>query len=80
MLVRESQLTFQDMPNKQVIQVVIPESLVDNVMKILHDNRAHPSRDETIRQARMKYYLKSMVKDITEYIAQCNTCAEHKGN
>ena len=49
-------------------------------MKILYDDRAHPCRDKTIRQARMKYYWKNMVKDITDYIAQCNKYAEHKGN
>ena len=37
------------MPNEQVIQILIPETLVDNIMKIIHDDRAHPGRDETLR-------------------------------
>ena len=78
-LVREIKLSFKDLPQEQVSQVIIPKSLVDNAIKIVHDDRAHPGRDETIRQARMKYYWKDMVKDITEYIAQCNVCAQHKG-
>ena len=79
MLVREIRLNFKDLPQELVSQVIITKSLVDNAMKIIHDDRAHPGRDESIRQARMKYYWKDMVKDITEYIAQCNVCAEHKG-
>ena len=78
-LAREIDLSFKDLPQEQVSQVIIPKSLVDNAIKIVHDDRAHPGRDETIRQARMKYYWKDMVKDITEYIAQCNVCVQYKG-
>ena len=63
-LVREINLTYNDLPQEQVSQVIIPKSLVENAIRIIHDDRAHPGRDETIRQARMKYYWKDMVKDI----------------
>ena len=78
-LVRETKLTYKDLPQEQVSQVIIPKSLVENAIRIIHDDRAHPGRDESIRQARMKYYWKDMIKDISAYIIQCNVCAEHKG-
>ena len=79
-LVRETKLDFHDLPDETVIQIIIPDSLIEEVVQIIHDDRAHPGRDETIRQCRFQYYWKTMIRDITGHIEQCNRCAEHKGN
>ena len=50
------------------------------MLKIIHDDRGHPGRDETVRQARLKYYWKTMLKDIKTYTVNCQTCASHKGH
>ncbi len=65
----------------QVTQVVIPSSLIETVLKLLHDtpSAGHPSRDRTLFMARAKYYWPTMRLDIERHIARCLSCAETKG-
>ena len=79
LLVRDVVHTQRDMPNIAEIQIVIPTDLVPEVLKLVHNDRAHPGRDETVRQARTKYYWKSMLKDIDIYCKNCQDCASHRG-
>ncbi len=65
----------------QVTQVVIPSSLIETVLKLLHDtpSAGHPGRDKTLSMARATYYWPTMRLDIERHIAQCLSCAETKG-
>ncbi len=65
----------------QVIHLVIPSSLVETVLKLLHDTpqAGHLGRDRTLSMARPKYYWPTMRLDIEKHIAQCLSCAETKG-
>ncbi len=67
--------------NTQVTQVVIPSSLIETVLKLLHDtpSAGHPGRDKTLSMARAKYYWPTMRLEIEWYIARCLSCAETKG-
>ncbi len=65
----------------QVTEVVIPSSLIETVLKLLHDtpSTGHPGRDKTPSVARAKYYWPTMRLDTERHIAQCLSCAETKG-
>ncbi len=65
----------------QVTQVAIPSSLIETVLKLLHDtpSAGHPGRDKTLSIARAKYYWPIMRLDFERHIAQCLSCAETKG-
>ncbi len=65
----------------KVTQLVIPSSLVEPTLKLLHDapSAGHPSRDKTLSMARAKYYWPTLRLDIKKHIVQCHSCAETKG-
>ncbi len=64
-----------------VTQLVIPVSLVDVVLQLLHDtpSAGHPGRDRTLAAARSRYYWPTMRIDVEKYISQCLSCAQTKG-
>ena len=80
LLVRESKYELQDMMSTQLTQIVIPTILIPTVLEEIHDSRGHPGREESLRQTRMKYYWKTLFKDVSQYVKDCNKCAIHKGN
>ncbi len=65
----------------KVTQLVIPGSLVETTLKLLHDalSAGHPGCDKTLSIARAKYYWPTLRLDIENHIAQCLSCAEAKG-
>ena len=70
------------MSRKKVKQLVIPQTLVSDVLKIIHDSSStsHPGKDKTYKQAQLKYFWVSMRKDIYTHVDNCQTCAEIKVN
>ena len=65
----------------KVIQVIILSSLVETVLKLLHDipQAGHLGRDRTLAMASAKYYWPIMRLDTERHVAQCLSCAETKG-
>ncbi len=65
----------------KVTQIVIPSSLMETTLKLLHDapSAGHPGRDKTLSMALAKYYWPTLRLDIEKHIAQCLSCAETKG-
>ena len=68
--------------DKNVTQLVIPESLISTVLYLLHDlpQAGHPGRDKTLQMARRKYYWPRMRADIISHISHCLSCTQTKGN
>ncbi len=64
--------------NESVTQLVIPNSLKDVVLQLLHGvpHARHPCRDKCLAAARREYYWPTMRR----FVAQCLSCAQHKGN
>ena len=67
--------------NKIVLKKIVPKSLVQKVLELMHDNpvRAHPGRDETIRQIKEVFHWKGLYADVQKYIKECITCNTYKG-
>ncbi len=65
----------------KVTLLVIPSSLVETTLKLLHDapSAGHPGRDKILSMARAKYYWPTLRLEIEKHIAQCLLCAETKG-
>ncbi len=65
----------------KVTQLVIPSSLVETTLKLLHyaPLAGHPGHDMTLSMACAKYYWPTLRLDIEKHIAQCLSCAETKG-
>ena len=67
--------------NKILLKKIVPKSLIQKVLELMHDNpiRAHPGRDETLRQIKEYFHWKGMYRDVQSYIKECNTCNSYKG-
>lgn len=67
---------------RKCCQLVVPAVLVPTVLKIIHDApaSAHPGKDRTLQQGRLKYFWPKMAKEIAHYVDRCLTCLQHKGH
>ncbi len=54
-----TELNSKEMSRKRVKQLVVPQKLVPEILKILHDSPefSHPGKEKTYKQAQMKYFL-----------------------
>ena len=64
---------------KSTKTVVIPESLIENVMKWAHEGNAHMGFFKTLAFIRNKYFFPAMVKTVGNYVKKCKTCPLYKG-
>ena len=80
LLMRNADWPTKNSPNRKVVQIVVPASLIPQVLNIVHDKRerSHPGKERSITQAKINYFWPSMVKDITHYVDACHTCAQTK--
>ncbi len=82
LIYRVTQLNSKDLPQKEVKQLVVPQKLVPEILKILHDSpeSSHPRKEKTYKQAQMKYFWVHMRKDIYDYVNNSKKCSETKGS
>ncbi|KAK4322805.1 hypothetical protein Pmani_006471 [Petrolisthes manimaculis] len=81
-LYKATTLTGKHEPSRLIHQLVIPQTLVPSVLKLIHDtsHASHPGKEKTLSQARLKYFWLTMRRDINNHIDLCHTCARTKGN
>ena len=63
-----------------IIQLCLSQELRLNVVKCWHDEFQHPSTDRLFALLRQRYFWKTMFCDISEYIRNCEDCAQSKIN
>ena len=63
-----------------LIRLVIPQTMVEEVLKLNHDIpvTGHQGIDRTTARVKKKFYWYKMGDSIKAYIRSCNTCNEHK--
>jgi transposase InsO family protein len=68
------------MKRKNQSCVVIPKTLVKAVLKCYHELpfTAHQGIVRTMAAIKRKYWWKSLSRDVTEYINECEACAKRK--
>ena len=78
-LYKSSTVQSEDSSN-QVLQLVIPETLVPVFLYHIHDSpmAGHPGKDRSLKQAQRSYFWPSMRKDIHRHWLLCSSCAKHR--
>ena len=81
LLIRKVRFNTRSMPDSEIIQIVVPESLKKEILDKVHSHKiaAHPGIEKTYDQARMKYFWRNMLKDIDKYVKNCQVCQSYKG-
>lgn len=62
---------------KTTRQLVLPERFRDQVLKELHINMGHPSKDRTLNVVRDRFYWPQMEFDVETFISRCS-CQKSK--
>ncbi len=81
-LVRLTTLSANHESDREVKQMVIPNSLVLSLIKDLHASHhaGHPGKARSLHQARLEYCWPTMSKDINSFSDKCQTYTEYKGS
>ncbi|KXJ07769.1 Retrovirus-related Pol polyprotein from transposon 17.6 [Exaiptasia diaphana] len=64
---------------KLVNQLVVPERLVPEVLRLKHDDAGHMSAMKTKKLILREYYWMTVNADVSKYCQTCFTCARYKG-
>ena len=64
--------------NQKKTQLVVPSSYVESVLKGLHNDMGHPSKDRTMSLLRDRFFWPGMVSDTDSWIANCERCIRGK--
>ena len=80
LLVRRVQSRTRGSDSEDIIQVVVPQSLVSTALKVVHGSMGgdHMGVERTYMECKRKYYWKGMYRDIEAYIKNCRICNKYK--
>jgi len=53
---------------------VVPESMLNNIIRVYHDDMAHCGLDKTLQGLSANYWFPAMRRRIRDYISNCLTC------
>ena len=56
---------------------IVPQSLVQWVIKIFHDNRGHQGISRTINMMKRLFWLRKMREQVNTYVNKCLLCCQH---
>ena len=62
----------------ETFALVVPKSLVGDVLFDVHDNSTHPGRTRTNMLVRKNYWWRHYTSDIRDYIKSCDQCQRRK--
>lgn len=80
------QLEFSDNPKFELIRglvyrkdsnlprFAVPESMIDNVIRIYHDDLAHCGLEKAVQGLSVHYWFPSLHKRVHDHISKCVTC------
>ncbi|XP_069184050.1 uncharacterized protein [Procambarus clarkii] len=70
-----------DMKDRAVYQLVIPDVLRSSAVKLAHASKiaGHPGVFKTYMRAKTLFYFPSMLSYITKFVRSCPTCQRRKG-
>ena len=56
---------------------IVPQSLVQRVIKIFHDNRGHQGISRTINMMKRRFWFRKMREQVNAYVNKCLLCCQH---
>ena len=56
---------------------IVPQSLVQRVIKIFHDNRGHQGISRTINMMKRHFWFRKMREQVNAYVNKCLLCCQH---
>ena len=56
---------------------IVPQSLVQQVIKIFHDNRGHQGIFRTINMMKRHFWFRKMREQVNAYVNKCLLCCQH---
>ena len=56
---------------------VVPQSLVQRVIRIFHDNRGHQGISRTINMMKRCFWFRKMQEQVNAYVNKCLLCCQH---
>uniref|UniRef100_A0A3B1JU25 Gypsy retrotransposon integrase-like protein 1 n=1 Tax=Astyanax mexicanus TaxID=7994 RepID=A0A3B1JU25_ASTMX len=65
---------------EEIIQLVLPRILQDDVFRMLHNDHGHQGRERTYELIRRRCYWPGMSNDIQQRCQNCSQCAVSKSN
>lgn len=70
----------QHMPERNVVRLYIPKTIVDTVLNSCHDQilAAHFGFQRTYDRIRHRYFWKGMHQDVDNWVRSCISCAQRK--
>ncbi len=83
LLYRTTELKHKDTIREKAKQVIIPETLVSEILlQFIHNSpsSSHPGKEKSYNQPQLKCFWISMRKDIFTHVDNCQICAETKSN
>lgn len=54
--------------------LVVPKNMIDNILRICHDNRGHIGIEKTIVEIKKNFWFSSMRKYVKKHIKNCLSC------
>ena len=63
---------------EEVLRLVLPSSLRDQVFKLLHDDMGRLGRDRLLDSMRSRFFWPGMTEDIDQYVKTCGRCIRRK--
>ena len=64
--------------NQNVLQLILPSGMKEEVIAGLHDDVGHMGEDRVHELALLRFYWPCMARDIKKYIQRCQRCICHK--
>ena len=79
-LYKSANIPSDDQSLHSVLQLVIPNSLIEVILYHVHDSplAGHPGKDRCFKQAQRAYFWPTMRKDIIRHCLLCQSCAQHR--
>ena len=59
---------------------IVPQSLVQRVIKIFHDNRGHQGISRTINMMKRYFWFRKLQEQVNTYLNKCLLCCQHATN
>ena len=69
-----------DCPDRNTVQLVLPESFRIQTLKGCHDDLGHLGVERTLDLLRDQFYWPGMMEDMTRHIRQCERCLRFKAS